>query len=187
MYRITLATAIGMAAFSAQAQTPVVIDTNLGKIELVLDEQKAPQTVANFVRYANKGHYNGTVFHRVMDGFMIQGGGMDAQLREKPTDKAIINEATNGLKNTAGSIAMARTAAPNSATSQFFINVANNDFLNHKNTSAQGYGYAVFGRVTRGMDVVNKIAKVPTGSRGIHQDVPLQPVFINKVTILKQP
>lgn len=167
------------------ATTQVRIETSLGNIDLNLAGDKAPITVANFVKYAEKGHYNGTVFHRVIDGFMIQGGGMDAQMQEKATDAPIRNEANNGLKNEVGTIAMARTADPDSATSQFFINVADNTPLNYSTPTPAGAGYAVFGRVTAGMDVVNKIAKVPTTSHGMHQDVPATPVVINKITVLK--
>lgn len=177
---------LGMMAFHAQAETRAEIDTNMGKIVLSLDEQKAPKTVENFVNYANKGFYNGTIFHRVIDGFMIQGGGFTTDMAQKVTDKAITNEATNGLTNTVGTIAMARTASPNSATSQFFINVANNDALNHKNTSTQGYGYAVFGKVVQGMDVVNKIAKVKTTDYAYHQNVPQQPIVIRRVVIVSK-
>ncbi|WP_434779777.1 peptidylprolyl isomerase [Neisseria sp. Ec49-e6-T10] len=167
----------------AIAETLVTIQTNQGNIDLSLDEKKAPITVRNFVSYAQKGFYDGTIFHRVIDGFMIQGGGFDKNMKEKATDKPIINEATNGLKNTVGTIAMARTNDPNSASSQFFINVNNNDFLNHKNKTIPGYGYAVFGKVTKGMDVVNKIAKVKTASKGMYDDVPVAPVIINKVVV----
>ena len=171
------------AAFSAQAETRAVIETDMGNIGLSLDETKAPKTVANFVSYARKGFYDNTVFHRVIDGFMIQGGGFTPDMVQKATDKAIVNEAANGLKNTVGTIAMARTGNPNSATSQFFINTADNAFLNFKNKTAQGYGYAVFGKVTSGMDVVEKIAKVPTADHGYHQNVPVKPVIIRKVVI----
>ncbi|MCP1659563.1 peptidylprolyl isomerase [Neisseria perflava] len=174
-----------VAALSAQAETRAVIETNLGNIGLSLDETKAPKTVANFVNYAEKGFYDNTVFHRVIDGFMIQGGGYSADLKEKNTDKAITNEADNGLKNTVGTIAMARTANPNSATSQFFINTADNHFLDFKNRTTQGYGYAVFGKVTSGMDVVRKISKIPTASRGIHPNLPTQTVIIKKVDIIR--
>lgn len=179
-----LAGLLGFAALGAQAETRAVIDTNMGQIRLSLDEQKAPKSVENFVNYANKGFYNGTIFHRVMDGFMIQGGGFTPDMTQKPTEKAISNEAGNGLKNTIGTIAMARTANPNSATSQFFINVADNDFLNYKDPTPQGAGYAVFGKVTGGMDVVQKIAKTKTANRAYHQNVPVKPVVIEKVTIL---
>ncbi len=173
------------AAFSIQAQPRAIIDTNMGKIEIDLNSAQAPKTVANFVQYAEKGFYNQTVFHRVIDGFMIQGGGFTADMAQKPTDKAIVNEADNGLKNSIGTIAMARTGNPNSATSQFFINTANNDFLNFKSKTTQGYGYAVFGKVTSGMDVVNTISKTQTATRGFHQNVPVKPVVIQKVTIIK--
>ncbi|QEY24704.1 peptidylprolyl isomerase [Neisseria animalis] len=171
------------ASFTASAQTKAVIDTNMGKIELLLDEKKAPKTVANFVAYAKKGFYNNTVFHRVIDGFMIQGGGYTADMTAKPVDKAISNEADNGLKNTVGTIAMARTGNPHSATSQFFINTADNDFLNFKNKTPQGYGYTVFGKVTSGMNVVKLISQSKTAGRGFHQDVPVKPVLIKSVQI----
>lgn len=173
------------AALGAQAQTRAIIDTDMGKIELSLNDAQAPKTVANFINYAEKGFYDNTVFHRVIDGFMIQGGGYTADMTQKATDKAINNEADNGLKNNVGTIAMARTGNPNSATSQFFINTADNDFLNFKNRTAQGYGYAVFGKVTSGMDVVGKISKVQTATRGFHQNVPVKPVVIRKVTIIR--
>lgn len=179
------ALAIGFTAFAVQAETLARIDTNMGSINLSLDEKKAPKTVANFVQYANKGFYNGTVFHRVIDGFMIQGGGFTPDLAQKATGKAITNESANGLKNTVGTISMARTASPNSATSQFFINVADNDFLNRKGKEAEDAGYAVFGKVTGGMDVVEQISKVQTANRGMHQNVPVNPIVINKITILK--
>ncbi|MDU1535407.1 MAG: peptidylprolyl isomerase, partial [Neisseria sp.] len=146
--KLTFAALALAAAFNAQAETHAVIKTNMGNISLSLDETKAPKTVANFVSYARKGFYDNTVFHRVIDGFMIQGGGFTADLAQKATDKAINNEADNGLKNTVGTIAMARTGDPNSATSQFFINTADNAFLDFKNKTPQGYGYAVFGKVT---------------------------------------
>lgn len=165
------------------AETMVTIQTSQGNIQLSLDEKKAPKTVANFISYANSGFYNGTIFHRVMDGFMIQGGGFDQNMKDKPTKAPIVNEANNGLKNTIGTIAMARTEAPHSASSQFFINVANNDFLNHTAKTNQGYGYTVFGKVTKGMDVVNKIAKVPTTDLGMHEKVPIKPIMIKKVII----
>ncbi|STZ76463.1 peptidylprolyl isomerase [Bergeriella denitrificans] len=185
LLKTTLSALMLTAALNASAQTKAVIDTNMGKIELLLDEAKAPKTVANFTDYARKGFYDNTVFHRVIDGFMIQGGGYTADMTQKPTGKAISNEADNGLKNTAGTIAMARTGNPNSATSQFFINTADNDFLNFKDKSAQGYGYAVFGKVTSGMDVVNRIGKSKTASRGFHQNVPVTPVVIKSVRIIK--
>ena len=155
---LLLLAALLCAALPAQADTPVEIDTSLGKISLSLDEKRAPKTVANFVRYAKSGFYDNTVFHRVIDGFMIQGGGFTSGMTQKDTEKAIANEAANGLKNTTGTIAMARTGNPHSATSQFFINLADNPNLDHKNDSPSGYGYAVFGRVTGGMNVVRAIA-----------------------------
>ena len=179
------AAAIAFTTLAAEAETRAEIDTNMGKIQLSLDEQKAPKTVANFVGYAQKGFYNGTIFHRVIDSFMIQGGGFTRDMQQKPTEKAIVNEADNGLKNAVGTIAMARTASPNSATSQFFINLADNDFLNQKSSRPQDAGYAVFGKVTGGMDVVKRIGKAATGDYSFYQNVPTQAIVINKVTILK--
>jgi peptidylprolyl isomerase/peptidyl-prolyl cis-trans isomerase A (cyclophilin A)/peptidyl-prolyl cis-trans isomerase B (cyclophilin B) len=176
---------LALATLPALAFAAPVVEmvTNKGNIEIMLDSAKAPKSVANFVAYAKAGHYNGTVFHRVIDGFMIQGGGFDAKLNQKPTRAPIVNEAANGLKNNVGTIAMARTADPNSATAQFFINVADNDFLNYKSPSPQGAGYAVFGKVSKGMDVVNRIAKTRTGSMNGMDDVPFEPIVIQKVTI----
>ena len=170
----------------AMADTHVKMETSLGEIELVLDEKKAPKTVANFVQYAKSGFYNGTIFHRVIDGFMIQGGGFDANMKQKETNPKIENEAANGLKNKVGTIAMARTNDPHSATSQFFINVADNEFLDFKAPTSQYFGYAVFGKVSKGMDVVNKIAKLPTTSHAGHQDVPKNAVLIKSVKIVSQ-
>lgn len=183
--KILLSALMGAASFAAQAETRAVIETNLGNIELSLDEQKAPKTVANFVNYANKGFYNGTIFHRVIDGFMIQGGGFTPDLLKKSTDAPIANEAANGLKNTVGTIAMARTSDPHSATSQFFINVANNAPLDYTAPTTAGYGYAVFGKVSKGMDVVNKIAKTRTSVKMGQGDVPVQTIEIKKVRIVK--
>lgn len=164
---------------------PVVqLDTNMGAIVIELNEEKAPKTVENFLNYVKSGHYDGTIFHRIIDGFMIQGGGMDAEMKEKSTNKPIENEADNGLKNDAGTIAMARTQDPHSATSQFFINVKDNDFLNHSGKNMQGWGYTVFGKVTSGMDVIEKMKGVPTGRFGMHADVPKEPVVINSATII---
>lgn len=185
MKNILIATIMGLLAFSAQADTKVLMNTSMGEIELVLDEQKAPKTVANFIHYANKGFYNNTIFHRVIDGFMIQGGGFNKSMLQKPTEQPIENEASNGLKNQIGTIAMARTDDPHSATSQFFINVANNPALDFSSPTQQGYGYAVFGRVTRGMDVVQKIAKTPTTYRLMHADVPVQPISIISIKVVK--
>ena len=163
----------------------VKLTTNHGDITLKLDAEKAPKTVANFLQYVRDGHYDNTVFHRVIDGFMIQGGGMEPGMKQKPTRAPIANEANNGLKNEPGTLAMARTMAPHSATAQFFINVANNEFLNHRGQSMQGWGYAVFGRVTQGMDVVERIAKTPTTTRGMYQDMPVSAVVIEKAVVLK--
>ncbi|MBO5941223.1 MAG: peptidyl-prolyl cis-trans isomerase [Kiritimatiellae bacterium] len=159
------------------------IETSLGTIELELDEKKAPITVKNFVEYAKSGHYDNTIFHRVISGFMIQGGGFTADMNQKATKEPISNEAMNGLKNDRGTIAMARTMVVDSATSQFFINLVDNSFLNFRNPTPNGFGYAVFGKVTKGMEVVDAIAKVPTGNKGMHQDVPVQPVVMKKVTV----
>lgn len=155
-----------------------------GVITLELDEQKAPKTVANFVSYVKKGHYDGTVFHRVIDGFMIQGGGFAPGMTQKPTDAPIENEANNGLKNQKYSVAMARTSAPHSASAQFFINVADNDFLDHKSPTPQGWGYAVFGKVVGGQDVVDRIKGVATGNSGGHGDVPKTDVVIEKAVVV---
>ena len=166
---------------------PVVeLDTNMGAIVIELNEEKAPQTVENFLNYVKSGHYDGTIFHRIIDGFMIQGGGMDADMNEKATNKPVENEADNGLKNDAGTIAMARTQDPHSATSQFFVNVKDNDFLNHSGKNMQGWGYTVFGKVTSGMDVIEKMRGVPTGRFGMHADVPKEPVVINSATIISE-
>lgn len=161
----------------------VRMQTNMGTIVLELDSEKAPATVENFVDYAKSGFYDGTVFHRVIPGFMIQGGGFEPGMNQKPTRASIKNEADNGLANDIGTIAMARTSDPNSATSQFFINAKDNDFLNYTSSSPQGWGYCVFGKVVEGMDVVQKIEKVATGSKGMHQDVPTEDVVIEKVTV----
>lgn len=164
----------------------VLLKTNKGDITLTLDAVKAPKTVANFLAYVKSGHYDGTIFHRVIDNFMVQGGGMAPGMKQKPTKGEIENEATNGLKNVNGSVAMARTNEPHSASSQFFININDNDFLNHTAPTAQGWGYAVFGAVSDGMDVVNAIRKVKTGSSGFHQDVPTEDVVIEKASVLAE-
>ncbi|WP_337558585.1 peptidylprolyl isomerase [Duodenibacillus massiliensis] len=158
--------------------------TNLGSLDLELDAKAAPKTVANFERYVKEGFYNGTLFHRVIDGFMIQGGGFEAGMQHKEGHAPIENEAMNGLKNDKYTIAMARTSDPHSATSQFFINVSDNDFLNHTVPSGQGWGYAVFGRVVKGFDVIDRIAKVKTGSSRGFQDVPKEDVVIEKAEII---
>ena len=160
----------------------VELQTTAGVIRLELDEAKAPITVANFLNYVNAGHYNGTVFHRVIKGFMIQGGGFEPGLKQKPTQGELQNEANNGLKNDKYTVAMARTSAPHSASAQFFINATNNDFLNFKSESPQGWGYAVFGKVVAGTEVIDAIEKVKTGRKGFHDDVPLEDVVITQAT-----
>ena len=159
------------------------METSMGTITLELDDAKAPETVANFVRYAKDGHYDGTIFHRVIDGFMIQGGGFTKDMNQKETREPIRNEAMNGLKNLRGTIAMARTMVVDSATSQFFINLVDNSFLDFQNPTPQGFGYAVFGKVVDGMDVVDQIAKVKTGFSGPHQNVPEEAIVIKKVVL----
>jgi peptidyl-prolyl cis-trans isomerase B (cyclophilin B) len=159
--------------------TRVKLNTSFGDVVLEVNEEKAPRTAANFLEYVDSGHYSGTVLHRVIDGFMIQGGGFQPGMKEKPTRDPIENEAANGLKNAAYTVAMARTADVHSATAQFFINVANNDFLNFTAETPQGFGYCVFGEVVEGRDVVDKIKKVGTGKKGFHDDVPLEDVVIN--------
>lgn len=161
----------------------VTLHTNYGKIVIDLHEEETPQTVANFLEYAKEGFYDGTIFHRVMDGFMIQGGGFDADMNQKTTKAPITNEAQKGKGNQRGSIAMARTSDPHSATAQFFINVVDNAFLNFKNDSRDGFGYCVFGEVKEGMDVVDKIKNVPTTNRQGHQNVPVDPVVIEFVEV----
>ncbi len=161
----------------------ITLHTNQGDITIELDFAKAPLSAANFLQYAQDGHYNGTVFHRVIDNFMVQGGGFEAGMKQKKTKAPIQNEADNGLKNEIGTLAMARTSDPHSASCQFFINVANNSFLNHTGKNAQGWGYAVFAKVTAGMDVVNKIKGCKTGSKGGHGDVPVEDIVINSVSI----
>jgi len=161
----------------------VKLKTNFGEITIELNEEKAPETVANFLEYVNSGFYNGTIFHRVIDGFMIQGGGMEPVMNQKAGNDPIQNEAANGLSNDKYTIAMARTPNPHSASSQFFINVADNDFLNHSAPTAQGWGYCVFGKVVEGMDVVDKIKKVKTGSQAGHQDVPVEDVIIETAEV----
>ncbi|WP_433729750.1 peptidylprolyl isomerase [Nocardia sp. CA-129566] len=163
--------------------TKANLETNFGTIVLELDDAKAPGTVANFVDYVNAGHYNGTIFHRVIPGFMIQGGGFTPDMKQKGTQAPIQNEANNGLKNNKYTVAMARTNDPHSATAQFFINVSDNDFLNHSAPTPQGWGYTVFGKVTEGSEVVDKIAAVSTGSAGMHQDVPNDAVIIESAAI----
>jgi cyclophilin family peptidyl-prolyl cis-trans isomerase len=172
-----------IGAAHAADTNQVLLKTNMGDIVLELYPDKAPKTVANFLQYVKSGHYKGTIFHRVIDNFMIQGGGFDQNMKEKPTKAPIENEANNGLKNEAYSVAMARTQDPHSATAQFFINVKDNAFLDYP--SRDGWGYAVFGKVTKGTDVVDKIKKVETGNNGMHQNVPLKPVVIESASVIK--
>lgn len=176
-----VASVLGLtASITMAANTQMQIQTSLGTIDIELFDDQAPMSVQNFKSYAKDNFYNGTIFHRVIPGFMVQGGGMDSRMIQKTTKAPIVNESTNGLKNDIGTLAMARTNDPNSASSQFFINVANNDFLNKSNLDA---GYAVFGKVTKGMDVVNKIVRVPTGNYGAQQNVPNSPIKILAVTL----
>ena len=162
----------------------IKLTTKLGTIAIELDFDNAPNTAANFQQYCEEGFYEGTIFHRVINGFMIQGGGMTADMSQKATRDPIENEADNGLKNVKGSLAMARTGDPHSATAQFFINVADNDFLNHTGKNMQGWGYAVFGQVVEGMDVVEEIKKVKTGSQGGHRDVPVEAITIEECEVI---
>jgi cyclophilin family peptidyl-prolyl cis-trans isomerase len=183
-----LAAACGLllSACVHAANPQVEIKTNVGVLVVELFPEKAPKTVANFLDYVKSGHYSGTIFHRVIAGFMIQGGGFTREFVQKPTRDPIDNEAANGLKNNTGTIAMARTRRPNSATAQFFINVADNDFLNYTEPTVSGYGYTVFGRVTKGMETVNKIAQIPTGKGGpFQQDVPTQEAVIESMQLVE--
>jgi peptidyl-prolyl cis-trans isomerase A (cyclophilin A) len=180
LFALLAALALSLPAWAANPT--VELKTNYGVIVVELFADKAPKTVANFLQYVKDGHYDGTVFHRVIDGFMIQGGGMDLGMKEKPTRAPIENEAKNGLKNQIGTLAMARKPDPHSATAQFFINLVNNDFLDYP--GRDGWGYCVFGKVTQGMDVVNKISKVATGRVSFHQDVPVKPVQIESVKLI---
>lgn len=174
-----------LAASAAHAGPQVSLTTSEGTFVIELDDQKAPNTAENFLQYVRDGHYTGTVFHRVIPGFMIQGGGFDSAMSEKRTRPAIRNEASNGLKNDKYTVSMARTSDPHSATAQFFVNVADNAFLNYRAANAAGYGYTVFGKVVKGTDVVDKIAATRTSSRGPFSDVPVQPITIQKAEVLK--
>ena len=178
------AVAVGLAAAAPAWAQKVRLDTTAGEIVIELDPTRAPKTVANFLEYVRSGHYDGTAFHRVIPGFMIQGGGFTAEMQQKPTRAPVVLESRNGLDNVRGSVAMARTVVPDSATAQFFINLKDNDFLNQAR-SADGHGYAVFGKVVGGMEVVDAIAKVPTATKGPHQNVPVQPVLIRKASVEK--
>jgi peptidyl-prolyl cis-trans isomerase A (cyclophilin A) len=182
--RLLTALALALGAHAAALAQTVKLSTSMGDIVVELDAAKAPRSVENFVTYVKAGHYDGTIFHRVIDGFMVQGGGFDAKMTEKPTRGPIPLESGNGLSNQRGTIAMARTQVPNSATAQFFINVVDNPRLD-KAQSADGNGYAVFGKVTAGMDVVDRMRAVATGSKGPHQNVPLEPIVIRKATLEK--
>jgi cyclophilin family peptidyl-prolyl cis-trans isomerase len=183
--RLLLILVLCLPVLALAAPPKVEILTNVGNITLELYPDKAPETVKNFLAYVRSGHYDGTVFHRVINGFMIQGGGFDLSLNQKPTRAPIRNEAANGLKNDAYTVAMARTGEPHSATAQFFINVADNDFLNYRSATPEGYGYCVFGKVIKGRDVVMKIARMPTGPGGpFPSDVPSTPVVMKKVRLL---
>jgi peptidyl-prolyl cis-trans isomerase B (cyclophilin B) len=171
---------------TSMSTTPrVKMSTNQGDFIISLNAEKAPKTVANFLAYVKDGFFDGTIFHRVIDGFMIQGGGFEPGLKQKPTKAPVENEANNGLKNNKYTLAMARTSDPHSATAQFFINVANNDFLNHTAPTAQGWGYAVFGEVVEGQDVIDKMKGVPTANSGFHQNVPTNDVVITKAVVLE--
>ncbi len=180
-------TGLFMCSFASQAElddtSHVIIHTSLGDIEVELNHDKAPTTVENFIDYVDQGFYENTIFHRVIDGFMIQGGGLDANMNEKKTLASIQNEADNGLTNQKWTISMARTSDPHSASAQFFINLSDNDFLNFKNQSTNGWGYCVFGKVTKGQDIVEAIAKVKTGNKHGHQNVPSSPVVIKSIEI----
>jgi peptidyl-prolyl cis-trans isomerase B (cyclophilin B) len=185
----------GLCALPAQADPTsaqkgksnmVKIHTNLGNFTIKLDAEKAPHTVKNFLDYVNSGFYNNTVFHRVIDGFMIQGGGFEPGMKQKPVNAAIQNEANNGLTNDAYTVAMARTSDPHSATAQFFVNVKNNSFLNFTSESSQGWGYCVFGKVVEGTEVIDAIKKVKTGTKGFHQDVPAEDVIITQAEVIAQ-
>jgi peptidyl-prolyl cis-trans isomerase B (cyclophilin B) len=176
---------LGNTAMS-EANPKVQFETSKGNFVIELNAEKAPKSVENFLTYVNSGHYDGTIFHRVIPSFMIQGGGFDVDMKQKTTNETIQNEANNGLKNVKGSVAMARTSAPHSATAQFFINAADNGFLDFTSESPQGWGYAVFGQVTEGLDIVSTIEEVATGNHGGHQDVPLEPIVILKATVLEQ-
>lgn len=168
---------------AAAAQPRVVFETTKGKIVVELDAKKAPKTVANFLQYVKAGHYNGTIFHRVIPGFMVQGGGFTADMTQKPAPNTVMNEADNGLSNARGTVAMARTGDPHSASAQFFINLVDNNRLDHTGKNAQGWGYCVFGKVVEGMEVADQIAKVSTGNRGPYQNVPSEPITITKATV----
>lgn len=183
---LTLLFALTFAPVAAANNPKVEMRTSMGSFVIELYPENAPKTVENFLQYVNDGFYNGTIFHRVIPGFMVQGGGFTPNMQQKTTRPAIRNEAGNGLRNAVGTVAMARTADPHSATAQFFVNVAENDFLDFKSPDDKGYGYTVFGRVSSGMDVVQKIVQVPTATAGSHQNVPRLPVFIERARVLPE-
>ena len=176
--------AFSLSGIAAAANPQVELRTSAGAIVIELDRDKAPATVDNFLQYVKDGHYNGTIFHRVIPGFMVQGGGFTPDMREKTTRGQIKNEATNGLKNLNGTVAMARTPDPHSASAQFFINVSDNAFLDHRAPNAREYGYAVFGKVVKGMDVVSRIVTMPTASKGMHENVPVKPILIERAQVV---
>jgi peptidyl-prolyl cis-trans isomerase B (cyclophilin B) len=185
-----LTAVLTVLSFTAHAEggstlPQVKLETSMGDIVIELNEEKAPKSVANFISYVEEGHYNGTIFHRVIEGFMVQGGGFDEEFAQKPTKAPIENEANNGLSNKRGTLAMARTNDPHSATTQFFINVVDNNFLDFQAESGPAWGYAVFGEVIEGMDVVDAIRVVPTGNRGFHQDVPNENIVIKTATVVE--
>lgn len=182
IFKVLSILSIGLLAVSTQAKN-VVLHTNYGEIKIALEQEKAPISSQNFLQYSESGFYNGTIFHRVIDGFMVQAGGFEVDMKQKKANAPIHNEANNGLKNLRGTVAMARTSDPHSATSQFFINTVDNDFLNFSAETARGWGYAVFGNVIEGMDVVDKISQVDTGRSGFHRDVPKQEIIIQSVTV----
>ena len=184
---LILLIALLIAAPALAANPKVELKTSLGTLVIELYPENAPKTIDNFLQYVKDGFYDGTIFHRVIPGFMIQGGGFTANLQQKPTRPPIRNEAGNGLRNAVGTVAMARTADPHSATAQFFINVSDNDFLDFKSADDKGYGYTVFGRIASGMEVVQKIVQVPTATLGPHQNVPRQPVVIERARLLQEP
>jgi peptidyl-prolyl cis-trans isomerase B (cyclophilin B) len=180
----TVLCALLVSVSAAAANPQVELATTMGTIVIELERDKAPQSVENFLQYVKAGHYDGTIFHRVIPGFMVQGGGFTPDMREKPTRSPIKNEAANGLRNVTGTVAMARTPNPHSASAQFFINVADNAFLDFRAATPEGYGYAVFGKVVKGMDVVNRIVRVPTTSRPPHENVPQKPVVVERARIV---
>ena len=184
VFLVCMCVAAGSSARAGQNRPRVALETRLGRIVLELFPEKAPRTVENFLRYVQEGFYEGTVFHRVIPGFVVQGGGLTADLEPKPTHPPVRNEADNGLSNRRGTVAMARTMVVDSATSQFFVNLADNTFLDHRDKTPRGYGYAVFGRVVEGMDVVDAIARVKTGVMKGFRNVPMEPVVIERVTLL---